>query len=90
MIMLRGVKYAFEIIDGRLNMPDQPAVGAADEANDQFRSVEAFNKAEDAALQITSHMSIEIYYIIYCCDEISFGDRGVAWTGEIIWWKFWR
>ena len=65
MIMLRGVKYAFEIIDGRLNMPDQPAVGAADEANDQFRSVEAFNKAEVAALQIlTSHMSIEILIVV--------------------------
>ena len=38
MIMLRGVKNAFEIIDGRLNMPDQPAVGAADEAINQFRS----------------------------------------------------
>ena len=65
-IMLRGVKYAFEIIDGRLNMPDQPAVGAADEANDQFRSeLEAFNKAEVAALQIlTSHMSIEILIVV--------------------------
>ena len=64
--MLRGVKYAFEIIDGRLNMPDQPAVGAADEANDQFRSeLEAFNKAEVAALQIlTSHMSIEILIVV--------------------------
>ena len=36
-IMLRRVKNAFEIIDGRLNMPDQPAVGAADEAINQFR-----------------------------------------------------
>ena len=66
MIMLRGVKNAFEIIDGRLNMPDQPAVGAADEAINQFRSeLEAFNKAEVAALQIlTSHMSTEILVMV--------------------------
>ena len=45
-----GVKNAFEIIDGRLNMPDQPAVGDADEAINQFRSeLEAFNKAKVAA-----------------------------------------
>ena len=64
--MLRGVKNAFEIIDGRLNMPDQPAVGAADEAINQFRSeLEAFNKAEVAALQIlTSHMSTEILVMV--------------------------
>ena len=61
-----GVKNTFEIIDGRLNMPDQPAVGTADEANDQFRSeLEAFNKAEVAALQILkSHMSIEILIVV--------------------------
>ena len=29
MIMLRGIKNSFQIIDGRLNMPDQPAVDAA-------------------------------------------------------------
>ena len=59
MIMLRGIKNAFQIIYGRLNMLDQPAVGAADEAINQFRSeLEAFNKAEVAALQIlTSHVS---------------------------------
>ena len=66
MIMLRGIKNAFEIIDGRLNMPDQPAVGAADEAINQFRSeLEAFNKAEVAALQIlTPHMSTEILVMV--------------------------
>ena len=66
MIMLRGVKNAFEIIDGRLNMPHQPAVGVADEAMNQFRSeLEAFNKAEVAALQIlTSHMSTEILVMV--------------------------
>ena len=66
MIMLLGVKNAFEIIDGRLNMPDQPAVGAADEVINQFRSeLEAFNKAEVAALQIlTSHMSTEILVMV--------------------------
>ena len=66
MIMLRGVKNAFEIIDGLLNTPDQPAVGAADEAINQFRSeLEAFNKAEVAALQIlTSHMSTEILAMV--------------------------
>ena len=65
MIMLR-VKNAFEIIDGRLNMPAQPAVGAADEVINQFRSeLEAFNKAEVAALQIlTSHMSTEILVMV--------------------------
>ena len=66
MIILRGVKNAFEIIDGRLNMPDQPAVGAADEAINQFRSeLEAFIKAEVAALQIlTSHKSTEILVMV--------------------------
>ena len=66
MSMLQGVKNAFEIIDGRLNMPDQPAVGAADEVINQFRSeLEAFNKAEVAALQIlTSHMSTEILVMV--------------------------
>ena len=65
-IVMRGVKNALEIIDGRLNMPDQPAVGAADEAINQFRSeLEAFNKAEFAALQIlTSHMSSEILVMV--------------------------
>ena len=66
MIMLRGVKNPFEIIDGRLNMPDQPAVGATDEAINQFRSeLQAFNKAEVAALQIlTSHMSTETLVMV--------------------------
>ena len=65
-IVMRGVKNAFEIIDGRLNMPDQPAVGAADEAINQFRSeLEAFNKAEVAALEILmSHMSSEILVMV--------------------------
>ena len=68
MIMPRGVKNAFEIIDGRLNKPDQPAIGAADEAINQFRSeLEAFKKAEVAALQIlTSHMSTEILDLLPC------------------------
>ena len=68
MIKLWEVKNAFEIIDGRLNMPDQPAVGAADEAINQFRSeLEAFNKAEVAEVAalpiLTSHMSTEILVI---------------------------
>ena len=60
------MKNALEIIDGRLNMPDQPAVGAADEAINQFRSeLEAFNKAEVAALEILmSHMSSEILVMV--------------------------
>ena len=47
-------------------LTDQPAVGAADEAINQFRSeLEAFNKAEAAALQIlTSHMSTEILVMV--------------------------
>ena len=59
MIMLRGVKNAFEIIDGRLNMPDQPAVGAADEAINHFRSeLEAFNEAEVAAVRILTSTNV--------------------------------
>ena len=47
-------------------MPDQPAVGASDEAINQFKcEVEAFNKAEVAALQnLTSHMSTETLVMV--------------------------
>ena len=57
-------KECFSNVD--LNMPDQPAVGAADEAINQFRSeLEAFNKAEVSALQIlTSQMPTEILVMV--------------------------
>ena len=58
MIILRGVKNAFEMMDGRLNVPERPAVGAADEANDQFKSEqESFNKAEVAASRSDSNVT---------------------------------
>ena len=45
-------------------MPDQPAVGAADEAINQFRSeLEAFSKAETLQI-LTSHKSTEILVMV--------------------------
>ena len=66
MILLRGIKKAVDIVEGRLVLPTEPAVDASEAMKKTYeKDLEAFTQAETMALHvITSNMSREVLMMV--------------------------